>query len=232
MSTLRPNLPTVLTLSRIVLIPFFVLSVYHHPLLGAVVFGIACLTDFLDGYLARRSGQITKFGIIMDPIADKFLVISALVVLVDMERLSVWIAIILIVRDFLITALRVVALSKDIVIPAEMGGKLKTTAQITAILCLILAGSLFDNKIIVIPLTCYLLLLTSFTLVYVTKRKFKVAGLKIAALVLNFLFVLNGVRLFFLGPDLYDFGLIFIWVAVILSVISGAMYTFSFWRTI
>lgn len=232
MSTLRPNLPTVLTLSRIVLIPFFVLSVYHHPLLGAVVFGIASLTDFLDGYLARHSGQITKFGIIMDPIADKFLVISALVVLVDMERLSVWIAIILIVRDFLITALRVVALSKDIVIPSEMGGKLKTTAQITAILCLILAGSLFDNKIIVILLTCYLLLLTSFTLVYVTKRKFKVAGLKIAALVLNFLFMLNGIRLFFLGPDLYDFGLIFIWVAVILSVISGAMYTFSFWRTI
>jgi phosphatidylglycerophosphate synthase len=66
----------------------------------------------------------------------------------------------------------------------------------------------------------------------VTKRKFKVAGLKIAALALNFLFMLNSIRLFFMGPDLYDFGLIFIWVAVIMSVISGAMYTFTFWRTI
>lgn len=144
MSTLRFNLPTILTLSRIVLIPVFVFSVDQHPVLGALVFSIASITDFLDGYLARRSGQITKFGIIMDPIADKFLVISALILLVDMERIPVEIAIILIVREFLITALRVVALSRNIVIPAEMGGKLKTGAQITAILCLILVGSIFD----------------------------------------------------------------------------------------
>ncbi len=180
MSTLRLNIPTVLTLSRIVLIPFFVVSVYHHPVLGALVFGLASITDFLDGYLARRSGQITKFGIIMDPIADKFLIISALIVLVDMERLSAWIAIILIVREFLVTALRVVALSRDIVIPAEMGGKLKTTAQITAILCLILMGSVFD----------------------------------------------------FLPVDLYDIGLVFIWIAVILAGFSAVKYTVSFWRTI
>jgi len=145
MNTLKLNLPTILTLSRIVLIPFFVLTVQGPPILGAVVFSIASITDFLDGYLARRSGQITKFGIIMDPLADKLLVISALIVLVDMERIGVEIAIILIVREFLVTGLRVVALSKDIVIPAEMGGKLKTTAQITAVLCLILMGTFFDN---------------------------------------------------------------------------------------
>ena len=178
MSTLQLNLPTALTLSRIVLIPFFVLSVYNHPVIGALVFGIASITDFLDGYLARRSGQITKFGIIMDPLADKFLVISAFIVLVDMERLSAIVAIILIVREFLVTGLRVVALSKDIVIPAEMGGKLKTGAQITAILCLILMGSIFDK----LPL------------------------------------------------DLYDIGIVFIWIALILSVTSGVQYTLSFWR--
>ena len=111
MTTLRLNLPTILTLSRIVLIPFFVLTVYQHPILGAMIFSIASITDFLDGYLARRSGQITTFGIIMDPLADKFLVISALIVLVDMERLSALVAIILIVREFLVTGLRVVALS-------------------------------------------------------------------------------------------------------------------------
>ena len=180
MTTLRFNLPTVLTLSRIVLIPFFVLSVDRHPILGALLFSIASLTDFLDGYLARRSGQITTFGIIMDPIADKFLVISALIVLVDMTRLPVWIAIILIVREFLVTGLRVVALSKDIVIPAEMGGKLKTTAQITSILCLILVGTFFDN----------------------------------------------------LPVDLYDIGLVFIGIAVVLSVVSGVQYTISFWKKI
>ncbi len=180
MTTLRINLPTLLTLSRIVLIPFFVLSVYQHPVLGALIFSIASITDFLDGYLARRSGQITKFGIIMDPLADKFLVISALIVLVDMTRLSAFIAIILIVREFLVTGLRVVALSKDIVIPAEMGGKLKTTAQITSILCLILMGSIFDR----------------------------------------------------LPVDLYDTGIVFIWIALVLSVTSGVQYTISFWRKI
>jgi len=177
MSTLRFNLPTFLTLSRIVLIPVFVFTVYHHPFVGAIVFGIASITDLLDGYLARRTGQITKFGIILDPIADKFLVISALIVLVDMERLPAWIAIVIIVREFLVTGLRVVALSKDIIIPAEMGGKIKTTTQIFAVLCLILMGSIYDI-------------------------------------------------------DLYDIGIILIWTALVLSVISGVRYTVSFWKRI
>lgn len=180
MSTPRLNLPTILTLSRIILIPVFITVVYRHPVWGAIIFGIASITDFLDGYFARRSGQVTKFGVILDPLADKFLVISALIVLVDMARLSAWIAIIIIVREFLITGLRVVALSKDIIIPAEMGGKLKTGAQITAILCLILVGSIFDN----LPL------------------------------------------------DLYDIGIAFVWLAVVLSVISGIQYTVSFWKKI
>jgi CDP-diacylglycerol--glycerol-3-phosphate 3-phosphatidyltransferase len=177
MGTLSLNLPTVLTLSRIVLIPVFIFIVYQHPVFGAIIFGIASLTDFLDGYLARRSGEITKFGIILDPIADKFLVISALIVLVDMERLAAWIAIIIIVREFLVTGLRVVALSKDIIIPAEMGGKIKTTTQIAAIVCLILMGNIFDI-------------------------------------------------------DLYDVGVLLIWVALVLSIISGVQYTVSFWRKI
>lgn len=180
MSTPKLNLPTILTLSRIVLIPVFIAVVYQHPFWGAIVFSIASITDFLDGYFARRSGQVTKFGIILDPLADKFLVISALVVLVDMARLSAWMAIVIIVREFLITGLRVVALSKDIIIPAEMGGKLKIGAQITAILCLILVGSFFDN----------------------------------------------------LPIDLYDIGITFVWVALVLSVISGIQYTVSFWKKI
>lgn len=177
MGTLKLNLPTVLTLSRIVLIPVFIYTVNLHPVFGAFVFSIASLTDFLDGYLARRSGEITKFGIILDPIADKFLVISALIVLVDMDRLPAWIAIIIIVREFLVTGLRVVALSKDIVISAEIGGKIKTTFQIIAILCLILDISIFDI-------------------------------------------------------DLYDIGVILIWISLIMSIISGVRYTISFGKKI
>ncbi len=177
MSTPRLNLPTVLTFSRIILIPVFVFAVYPHPVFGAVIFSIASITDFLDGYLARRSGKITKFGIILDPIADKFLVISALIVLVDMERLPAWIAITIIVREFLVTGLRVVALSRDIIIPAEIGGKIKTTTQIAAIVCLILMGSIFDI-------------------------------------------------------DLYDVGVLLVWVALVLSIISGVRYTISFWKKI
>jgi len=177
MATLKLNLPTALTLSRIILIPVFMFTVYLHPLFGAFIFSIASLTDFLDGYLARRSGDITTFGIILDPIADKFLVISALIVLVDMERLAAWIAITIIVREFLVTGLRVVALSKDIVIPAEVGGKIKTTIQIIAILCLILGRSIFNI-------------------------------------------------------DLYDIGLVLIWAALFLSIISGIQYTISFGKKI
>ena len=177
MNTLRLNLPTVLTLSRILLVPVFIFFVYQQQIVGALIFGIASITDYLDGYLARHSGEITKLGIILDPLADKFLVVSALIVLVDMERLPAWIAIVIIVREFLVTGLRAVALSKNVVIPAEMGGKLKTFAQIIAILCLILVGSIFDI-------------------------------------------------------DLYDIGIILIWIALALSVISGIQYTLSFWRRI
>jgi CDP-diacylglycerol--glycerol-3-phosphate 3-phosphatidyltransferase len=144
MSTIRFNLPTILTFSRIILIPFFVLMTPKSPLLGITIFIIASATDFLDGYLARKSGQITKFGIILDPIADKFLVISALILLVDMVRLSAWVAIVIIAREFVVTALRVVALSKNIVIPAETGGKLKTASQMTAIILLLLPGGIGD----------------------------------------------------------------------------------------
>lgn len=144
MAIVRLNIPTILTFSRIVLIPFFLIITPQSPLLGIGIFLLASATDFLDGYLARRLGQITKFGMIIDPIADKFLVVSALVLLVDMVRLSAWVAVIIIVREFLVTGLRAVALSKDIVIPAETGGKLKTAAQMTAIILLLLPGSVVD----------------------------------------------------------------------------------------
>ena len=119
------------------MIPLFVLFAASKPFVGAVIFAIASITDLIDGYVARRSKQVTKFGILLDPIADKLLVISALIVFVDMELIPAWIAIVIIVREFLVTGLRIVAVSKDIIIPAESGGKLKMTAQTTAILVLL-----------------------------------------------------------------------------------------------
>ncbi len=133
---LKINVPTIITCSRIVIILPFILIAPNNPFLGALIFSVAALTDLLDGYIARKSRQVTKMGILLDPIADKLLVISALIVLVDMARIPAWIAIVIIAREFIVTGLRVVALSKDIIIPAEMGGKLKVTAQITAIITL------------------------------------------------------------------------------------------------
>ncbi len=140
--TWRLNIPTVLTLSRIFFIPLFLVITPEHPVWGVVVFVVASLTDFLDGYIARRTGQITRFGMIMDPIADKFLVISALVLLVDMALVGVFVVVVIIIREFWVTGLRTVALTKNLVIPAEKGGKLKTMTQMLSIIFIILRDSL------------------------------------------------------------------------------------------
>lgn len=124
-----------------------------HPFLGGVLFSIAAITDLLDGYLARKTGQVTKFGILLDPIADKLLVISALIIFVDMATIPAWIAIVIIVREFIVTGLRIGALSKDIVIPAERGGKIKTTAQVASIIILFLDRTLIDIDLYAIGLT-------------------------------------------------------------------------------
>lgn len=136
------NVPTIITFSRILLIPIFILVVSTRPLLGTVIFLVAVLTDTFDGYLARKSKQVTKLGVLLDPLADKLLVISALVVLVDMGFIEAWIAIVIIAREFIVTGLRIVALSKDMVIPAEMGGKIKTIAQFTSLIILLIDRSI------------------------------------------------------------------------------------------
>ena len=137
------NIPTAITISRILLVPVFVYLVITLKsfFAGAIVFSVASATDFLDGYLARRSQQVTKLGVLLDPIADKILIISALIVLVEQELISAWIAIVIIIREFLITGLRIVAVSRDIFIAAEKGGKIKMGTQIAAILMLFVSHS-------------------------------------------------------------------------------------------
>jgi len=136
------HLPNALTLSRIFLIPVFVL-VFLEPtpkrsLAAAAVFGLAALTDAVDGYLARRWGTVTRLGKLLDPIADKLLILTALFLLVDFDVVEAWVAIVLAGRELVVTGLRTVAAREGIDLTPETTGKVKMVAQVVAILFLIL----------------------------------------------------------------------------------------------
>src|SRR5205807_6579986 len=105
--------------------------------LAAVVFALASLTDLIDGYLARARDSVTTFGKLMDPLADKLLVVAALVSLVSLHRLAAWVAMVIITRELAVTVLRLGASGVGVIIPANNFGKLKTCLQIAAILALI-----------------------------------------------------------------------------------------------
>ena len=135
------NLPNKLTVLRMILVPFFVLALLwpfpHHFLVALALFGIASYTDHLDGMLARKNNQITDFGKFMDSLADKILVISALVCFVSLDLCDVWLVLLIIAREFMVTSIRLVAAGKGSVITANNWGKIKTVSQIVAI-CVIL----------------------------------------------------------------------------------------------
>ncbi len=136
------NLPNSLTLSRILLIPVFV-YLFSDPtdersLAAALVFTTAALTDLLDGYVARRRGQITNLGKLLDPVADKLLVAAGLVLLVQEQRVEVWLVIAIIAREIIVTGARAVAAREGFIIAADSLGKVKVVSQILGILLLIL----------------------------------------------------------------------------------------------
>ncbi len=137
------NLPNFLTLLRILLVPVVVVALLDETpngdAIAAGVFALAALTDGLDGYLARSRAQITTFGKLMDPLADKLLVTAALVALVSLGRLEAWIAMVIIAREFAVTGLRGVAVERGVVIQASWLGKAKTILQVAAIIALIAA---------------------------------------------------------------------------------------------
>lgn len=142
------NLPNLITTLRIVLIPVFLaLFIIPSPRRSewaALIFVLASATDLLDGYVARRMEQITRLGKLLDPIADKLLVISALVLLVGYQRVPALLAILLIGREMAITGLRVIAANHGVSIPVERLGKFKTFLQVVAITTLILDRSLLS----------------------------------------------------------------------------------------
>lgn len=138
------NVPNVLTVLRILLVPVLVVALLgetpNGDLLAAVVFCVASLTDLLDGYLARTRNAVTTFGKLMDPIADKLLIVAALVALVSLDRLAAWVAMVIIAREFAVTAMRMAAGAQGVVIQANMLGKVKTCLQMAAVLALIAVG--------------------------------------------------------------------------------------------
>ncbi|MDF0643692.1 MAG: CDP-diacylglycerol--glycerol-3-phosphate 3-phosphatidyltransferase [Nitrospira sp.] len=139
------NLPNFITLFRILLIPVFVLlfitPTEDRSLSAAVIFAVAAMTDLLDGYVARRTGQVTRLGKLLDPIADKLLVLSALILLVNVDRVSALVAILVIAREVTVTGIRAIAAGEGMIISAETTGKYKMALQVVAITMLILEGT-------------------------------------------------------------------------------------------
>lgn len=139
------NLPNKLTTLRIIMIPFFVFFLLWQGgenrtfrMIALVLFIVASLTDLLDGKIARKYGLVTNFGKFMDPLADKLLVCSALICLIELSALPAWIVIVIISREFIISGFRLVASDNGVVIAASYWGKFKTTFQMIAVVLLIL----------------------------------------------------------------------------------------------
>jgi CDP-diacylglycerol--glycerol-3-phosphate 3-phosphatidyltransferase len=144
------NLPNSLSVTRMFLVPLLVVVLltkfegrvilgFPEEILGAAIFGLASLTDWADGYLARRRKQVTPFGQVIDPLADKLLTSAALISLVQLELAPAWMVAVIIGREFAVTALRSLAYSRGVAMPASPLGKFKMIAQVVAILALILA---------------------------------------------------------------------------------------------
>ena len=138
------NLPNKLTIARVVLIPFFVAALLYDGggsktmrIVADILFILASLTDLLDGKLARRYNLVTNFGKFMDPLADKLLVCSALIFLVELGQAPAWMVIVIISREFIISGFRLVAADNGVVIAASYWGKFKTTFQMIAVALLI-----------------------------------------------------------------------------------------------
>lgn len=157
------NLPNKLTIFRVILIPFFLIFLYTdfwgnaNSYIAIAIFIIASLTDLLDGKIARKYNLVTNFGKFMDPLADKLLVCSAMIALVDLGKLQGWIVIIIIAREFIISGFRLIASDNGVVIAASYWGKFKTTFQMIMIILLTLDlqlpyMSIVNNVIVYIAL--------------------------------------------------------------------------------
>ncbi len=161
------NLPNKLTLLRIFLIPIFVIimlsQINNSFLISCIVFIVASITDFLDGRIARKYNLVTDFGKFMDPLADKLLVLSALICMIEFDLVAGWMVIIIVARELTVSILRAIAADNGKVIAASGGGKIKTTSQMIAII-LLLIGANFSHDTLILVGTIAMYIATLFTL--------------------------------------------------------------------
>ena len=173
------NLPNSLTLARIFLVPLLVVVLWTEfegkELVGAAIFSVAALTDWLDGFLARRQKQVTTFGQLMDPLADKLLITAALISLVQMELAPAWMVAIILGRELGVTVLRSLAYSRGVTIPASPLGKVKMMSQVVAILLLILGGEL-RQFFVLGQIALWVVVATALASALEYYRRFTVAG--------------------------------------------------------
>lgn len=172
------NLPNKLTTFRVILIPFFVFFMLAPNMTGinhyiaAAIFIVASLTDLLDGKIARKYNLVTNFGKFMDPLADKLLVCSAMICLIQTGQLAAWIVVIIIAREFIISGFRLIASDNGVVIAASYWGKFKTTFQMLMVIVLILNVQMPFFQILGKILTYAALILTVVSLIdYFVKNK-------------------------------------------------------------
>jgi len=136
------NLPNKLTIARMCMVPLFMIALMINTpasrIIATVIFALASLTDMLDGQIARKHNMVTNFGKLMDPLADKVLTAAAMICLVELGDLAAWIAVVIIFREYLITGLRSVAANENIVVAANIWGKVKTVCQMIALMLLML----------------------------------------------------------------------------------------------
>ncbi len=177
------NTPNKLTVLRVILIPFFVFFLLMDfenwgKWVALSLFVIASLTDTLDGYLARKNHQITNFGKFMDPLADKLLVCSAMICLIEMGRIPSWVVVIIIGREFVISGFRLIASDNGIVIAANIWGKLKTTCQMIMVILLIadLGGVFFYVEQIFIYLSLLLTIISLVTYLWDNRKVLSLQG--------------------------------------------------------
>lgn len=159
------NLPNSLTAIRIFLVPLLVVVLLTRfegkELVGAAIFGIASLTDWLDGYFARRRKQVTTLGQLLDPLADKLLITAALVSLVQMDLAPAWMVAVIIGRELLVTGLRSIAHSRGVTIAASPLGKLKMASQVVAILLLILGQDRLQGFFVLGQIALWVVVITA-----------------------------------------------------------------------
>lgn len=150
------NTPNKITVFRMFIAPLFLviyfLNIEHKMLISAFIFAIGAVTDAIDGHLARKHNIVTNFGKFLDPIADKMLVTAAFLALMKDGLCNIWIVMLMITREFAITSVRLIAASQGVVIPANIGGKIKTVFQMVSLIAIMLIGEISTVFSLNIPL--------------------------------------------------------------------------------